>query len=550
MIAAKAIPTGTWRLSAATCRNILCVFPAYSRSFGTFEHAYALRGKTRAFMPPQGLLVIAAVLPANWQIRFIDENIAPASAADFAWADAVFVSGMHIQRQAIDDINARAHAKGKTTVLGGPSVSACPEYYPAFDYLHVGELGDATARIVAALDADPERPPEQRCWRTVERTPLEAFPVPAYRLARLDRYFLGSVQYSSGCPYQCEFCDIPALYGRNPRLKTPRQVTDELDVLLDAGVTGAVYFVDDNFIGNRRAARELVEALIVWQKRRGYPFEFACEATLNIARHKELLALMREAYFCAIFCGIETPELAALKAMKKEQNASVPIYEAIETLNGFGLEVVSGIILGLDTDTEETPQAILEFIRRSNIPMLTINLLEALPRTALFDRLSRENRILEEPGRESNVVFRLPHDEVVSAWKHLIAEAYEPDALYARFAHNVEHTFVNRIRPAFGAERASWQNIALGMRIMSSLFLRVGVLSDYRRVFWKLALPLLRAGRIEDLIHIGLVAHHLIAFTREAVSGLQNASFYASGARIEGRQPLAQTVLRQDRAAV
>jgi radical SAM superfamily enzyme YgiQ (UPF0313 family) len=518
-------------LSARNRRKILCVFPVYASSFGTFEHAYPLRGNTRAFMPPQGLLVIASALPANWQVRFIDENIAATGDADLAWADAVFVSGMHIQREAIEDINARAHAHNKATVLGGPSVSACPERYPDFDYLHVGELGDATAEIVAALDEDPRRPVQQRICRTNVRVPLEEFPVPAYHLTELDRYFLGNVQFSSGCPYQCEFCDIPALYGRNPRLKSPKQLTRELDAIRDAGTVNAIYFVDDNFIGNRRAARELVEELIVWQKRNRYPFMFACEATLNIAKHGELLALMREAYFTTIFCGIETPELGALQAIKKGHNTTLPMYEAIETLNSYGLEVVSGIILGLDTDTAETPDAILEFIRRSHIPMLTINLIEALPRTALHERLTRENRIVEEDGRESNVVFLRPYDEVVASWKRCIAEAYDPAALYARFAYNCEHTYPNRIRPDFGPERASWSNIAYGLRILKNLFLQVGARSDYRRIFWNMALPLLRTGRIEDLIHVGLVGHHLIAFTREALSGAQNASFYAPTAR-------------------
>jgi radical SAM superfamily enzyme YgiQ (UPF0313 family) len=347
-------------------------------------------------------------------------------------------------------------------------------------------------------------------------------------LADLPRYFLGSVQFSSGCPYQCEFCDIPALYGRNPRLKTPEQVTQELDAMLAGGIRGAVYFVDDNFIGNRRAARQLVEALIGWQRRNGYPFELACEATLNIAKYPDLLGLMREAHFCTVFCGIETPEIDALHAMHKDHNTAVPIYESIETLNAHGMEVVSGIILGLDTDTDETPDRLLAFVRRSKIPMLTINLLQALPRTALYARLAAEGRIVDDPARESNVVFRQPYDRVIASWRRCVAEAYRPEAVYGRFAHNVAHTYPNRIHPPASPQRASWSNVRLGCRVMANLLLRVGVRADYRRTFWKMALPLLRAGRVEELIHVGLVAHHLIAFARDAVSGHQNASFYSA----------------------
>ena len=509
-------------------RKILCVSPAYSPSFGTFEYAYPLRGGTRAFMPPQGLLVVAAYLPAAWEVRFVDENIGPARERDFAWADAVLASGMHVQRQQILSIARRAHRLGKPAALGGPSVSADPSAYGEFDYLHLGELGDATDQLISLIDIDPRRPPAQVRCETQERVPLTDFPVPAYHLAEISRYFIGSVQFSSGCPYRCEFCDIPALYGRNPRLKTPRQVTAELDAMLRAGNLSAVYFVDDNFIGNRKAARELVRELVRWQKANGYPIELACEATLNIAKQPELLALMREAYFVTVFCGIETPEIGALHAMAKDHNATIPILEAVEILNGYGMEVVSGIILGLDSDTAETPARIVDFVRRSNIPMLTINLLQALPRTPLWDRLAASGRLVHDAARESNVDFRLPYDQVLAMWRHCIAEAYEPEELYRRFAWNAAHTYTNRIRPPLSRQRASLANLRRAARILASLLLRAGLMAHYRATFWRMARPLLRQGRIEDVIRIGLVAHHLITFARKAERGEENASFYST----------------------
>jgi hopanoid C-2 methylase len=512
-------------------RKILCVFPAYSPSFGTFENAYALCGGTRAFMPPQGLLAIAAYLPPQWEVRFVDENIRPASTREIAWADAVLVSGMHVQRAKILDINARAHALGKTTVLGGPSVSGDPAPYGEFDYLHLGELGDATDRLIARLDADPARPATATRLETRERLPLADFPLPAYHLAELDRYFIANVQFSSGCPYRCEFCDIPALYGRVPRLKSPEQVTAELDAMLRHGNPGAVYFVDDNFIAHRRAARELAAHLVDWQRRNGYPVQFACEATLNIARQTDLLALMREARFTAIFCGIETPEPDALRAMAKDHNADLPILQAIEVLNGFGMEVVSGIIMGLDGDTPDTPQRILDFIERSQIPMLTVNLLQALPRTPLWERLAAAGRLIDDPARESNIAFLQPYDQVVAGWRRVIAEAYTPEALYRRFAHNIVHTYPNRLKPPASPQRASWANLRKGLRIMANLLLRAGLVADYRRVFWGMAGPLLRQGRVEDVFHVGLVAHHLITFARDAAAGHQNASFYSATPR-------------------
>ena len=239
-------------------RRILCVFPKYSPSFGTFEYAYPLTDGVQAFMPPQGLLLIAASLPKGWEVRFLDENIRAATPADFDWADAVFVSGMHIQRPQINDICRRAHEHNLAVALRGRSVSACPENYPDFDYLHIGELGDATEELFRRLGRDTARPDKQVVLTTQERREMSEFPLPAYELIPLERYFLGSIQFSIGCPYQCEFCDIPGLYGRNPRLKTPEQVTAELDKLLACGLTGSVYFVDDNFIGNRKAALDLL----------------------------------------------------------------------------------------------------------------------------------------------------------------------------------------------------------------------------------------------------------------------------------------------------
>ena len=381
-------------------RRILCVFPRYAPSFGTFQYAYPMMGGVRAFMPPQGILVIAAYLPAAWELRIVDENIRPTSEEEIAWADAVFVSGMHVQRAEIKVVGRRAQAAGKVTVLGGPSVSASPEKYPEFDYLHLGELGDATDELIRAIDEDARPPATQQRFTTRERLPLTEFPIPAYELIDGRRYFIGSVQFSSGCPYRCEFCDIPALYGRQPRLKTPQQILAELDAQLAAGIKTSIYFVDDNFIGNKKAARELLPHLVAWQKRRGYPVQLCCEATLNIAKSPEILAMMREAYFCTVFCGIESPELAALDAMQKSQNRAVPLLDAVAAINSYGIEVVSGIILGLDTDTPQTADRLIEFIDRSQIPMLTINLLQALPKTPLWDRLEAAGRLDEDGGRE------------------------------------------------------------------------------------------------------------------------------------------------------
>ena len=522
-------------------RRILCVFPKYSRSFGTFHYSYSLTANVKAFMPPQGILVVAAYLPKQWEVRFIDENITPATAKDYQWADAVIVSGMHIQRPQMNAINDLAHRYNKITIIGGPSVSGCPEYYPDFDILNIGELGDGTDRLINYLDRHGDRPDQQIRFETTERLPLNQFPIPAYHLLKITDYFLANIQFSSGCPYRCEFCDIPELYGRNPRLKEPEQILAELDAILASGNPGAVYFVDDNFVGDRRAVMNLLPHLIEWQKKNGYPIQFACEATLNMAQSPKLLEMMREAYFCTVFCGIETPEPNALQAIAKDQNLSIPILEAIKILNSYGMEVVSGIIIGFDTDTPDTGNRILEFIERSQIPMLTINLLHALPRTPLWRRLEQENRLVFDEGRESNVEFLMPYNQVVAMWQQCITAAYKPESLYQRFAHNMVHTYPNRIAVPNSPARVSGANIRKGLTILFNILLKIGLLSNYRQTFWAMAKPALKSGNIEAVIHIGLVAHHLIKFTEECTQGKESASFYSQKLRsLNSVQPLAK----------
>lgn len=527
-------------------RRILCVFPQYAPSFGTFQYSFKLLD-VQAFMPPQGLLLIAAYLPAEWEVRFIDENMDRATDEDFRWADAVFTSGMHVQRRFIHDIVARAHRFDKLTVLGGPSVSGAPEYYPDVDLLHVGEIGDSTDKIIAYIDEGPRRPPAQIKFVTDDRRPLDQFPTPAYDKIDVSRYFLGSVQYSSGCPYRCEFCDIPALYGRNPRLKTPEQLIREFESIRRNGATGPVYFVDDNFIGNAKATRAMLGPVKQWQKANGYPLRLSCEATLNLAQNPDILSEMREAAFDTVFVGIETPEEDALLGVQKKQNLRGPILDAIHALNSYGMEVVSGIIMGLDTDTPNTGRNILGFIETSNIPMLTINLLYALPKTPLYARLEKEGRLVSGENRVSNVVFKMPYDDTVKMWQECITEAYRPENLFRRFVYQTEHTYPNRLKVQ---RKVGWKQIKMGLGVIRRVLWHVGARADYRDKFWKVARPLLRQGRVEEVIHLAVVSYHLIQFARDIAEGRMEACFYADPNKVPDATPVtAQVTTRAPQAA-
>jgi hopanoid C-2 methylase len=509
-------------------RRILCIFARYSRTFGTFHHAYQFFPDAVAFMPPQGMLTVAAYLPDEWEVRFVDENVRLATDDEYRWCDAVLASGMHVQRPHLDAIAARAHSFGKVAVLGGPSVSACPDYHPTYDILHLGELGDATDELIAHLDRSVERPPKQVLYKTDERLPLDDFPLPAYDQIDFASYFVLSIQFSSGCPYSCEFCDIPELYGKNPRLKSPDRVCRELDAILARRPLGGIYFVDDNLIGNKRAARGLLERLIEWQRENGYPLRFGAECTLNLAQDPELLSLMREAYFTDIFFGIESPDEDTLESIDKPQNVRMPILEAVRIINDHGIELHAGIILGLDNDGPDAAEKILRFIEQANIPLLAVNVLYALPRTPLWRRLEEEGRLIPTADvDQSNVVFKLPAEQVLAQYRRVVEEAFTPEALYRRYRHNVAHTYPRRKRLPLSGRYVSWQAARLGSFALFTIFTKLGLQGHYRRQFWTVALELLRAGRIDHLIYIASMGHHLISFRDDVRKSRLDACFYS-----------------------
>lgn len=513
-------------------RRVLCLFPRHTNGFASFSYAFRFFPDTVALMPPQGILTIAAYLPASWEVRFIDENVRRASDADFAWADIVLASGMHTQRKRLLRIAERAHELGKLAVLGGPSVSACPEYYPEYDILHVGELGDATDRLIEILDRSVERPAEQIVLHTAERLPIEQFPIPAYHLIKASHYLMMSVQWSSGCPYSCEFCDIPALYGKNPRYKSPERLLAELDVILQQKPLGAVFFVDDNLIGNKKAAKQLLPQLVAWQQRNNYPLRLLGECTLNLAQDKELLSLMREAYFTDIFFGVESPEADALVAMDKHQNVRIPVRDAVKIINSYGIGLHAGIILGLDTDDATTVDKLNRFIDESQIPALGINVLYAPPKTALWTRLETEGRLIPiEQVVESNVVFKDPEAVVMARWAQVIDHAFEPAALFSRFLHNIEHTYAERLPLPLGRLGLSWNLLRNGVFALLAVLFYLGIVAPYRAHFWRMFVAAVRSGQIDAMIYVSTMAYHFIRFRDDVRAGQAQACIHSEAAR-------------------
>lgn len=511
-----------------TRRKILCVFARYARVFGTFYHSFQFFPDTEAFMPPQGILTIAAFLPEEWEVRMVDENIRPAQDEDFAWADAVFVSGMHVQRKRMAWLAERAHAFGKLAVAGGPSVSARTSYHPVFDILHAGELGDATEQLIKLLDNSVERPAQQIVLTTERRTDLDDFPIPAYHLVDIHKYMILNIQWSSGCPYTCDFCDIPALYGRKPRMKSAARLIAELDVIISCNPLAGIFWVDDNLIGDKKAARELLPQIAAWQQRNNYRLRMSGQCTINLAQDREILAMLREANFTDIYFGIESPSVETLKGIDKHQNIRMPLLEAARIINSYGIQLNAGFIFGMDPDGTDTADKVSQMIREAAIPMAALSMIFALPKTALWRKLEAEGRLIpEDEVVESNVVFKLPADVVMQQWRRAVDLCYEPRAVYERFRHNLRHTYPNQKKLSLKRYKLSRRLLHTAVHSLTTIFWRIGCRSNYRREFWRLAWEMLRCGRIDYLIYMAIIGHHLICFREETLAGKTLSSPYS-----------------------
>jgi radical SAM superfamily enzyme YgiQ (UPF0313 family) len=502
----------------SSSRRILCV-NARVPDTNEMRRAYDLVPQIKAYMVPQGILTVAAYLPPRWEVRVVDENVRPASDEELDWADAVLATGMHVQRESLADLAARAHERGKLAVAGGPSVSACPEYHPSFDILHVGELGDATEEVIASIDRSVRRPDSQLVFKTEKRLPIEDFPIPAYDQIDFMQYYLSSIQWSSGCPFRCEFCDIPALYGRVPRFKSPERLIAELDVIVARNPVGGIYFVDDNFIGNKKAVRQLLPRLIEWQRKNGYRARFGAECTVNLAMDRELMAMMRAAHFTDIFFGIESPDEDTLHAIDKDQNIQIPLLDAVKIINSHGIELSAGIILGFDTDGPDAADKVIRFVEESNIPFALANILSVLPKTPLWERLEKEGRITGERLHGMNMVYKLPRENLIAQWRKMTGYLYSPETLYRRFQHQIEHTHPNRLQLSLRRYPISWRLLKTCVQTVAAVMVELGLESSYRREFWKMAVPMLRKGDLNQLLYWATMGRYVLGVGEDARSG-------------------------------
>jgi radical SAM superfamily enzyme YgiQ (UPF0313 family) len=453
------------------------VYPEFPDTYWSFRHALRFEGKRSAF-PPLGLLTVSAMLPEGWERRLVDMNVRRLKDSDIEWADMVFASAMIVQKDSLEHVVKMCKARGKRTVVGGPYVSTSAEQMPDADHIFIGE---AETTLPEFLD-DLEHGEAKRFYRAGDRPALNLTPVPHFHLAELERYSAMSVQYSRGCPFSCEFCDIIEIYGRVPRTKTNEQMLSELDALRSLGWRGLIFIVDDNFIGNKRNVKRLLPELIEWSDRHHQPFSFITEASVNLAEDDALLEMMRRANFRRVFLGIETPVEESLKEAQKGQNTRRDLLDSVRKIQSYGMEVMAGFIVGFDSDPEDIFERQINFIRESAIPLAMVGLLTALPDTQLWRRLKREGRLLKESSGNNtegslNFIPRMNAARLVEGYRRILNTIYSPAEYYRRALDCLSHLTQGREprRSSFGGDVLAFMRVTLTL----------GVRDTARAEFWR-----------------------------------------------------------------
>ncbi len=407
----------------------LLVYPEHPPTYWGADHALEMSG-VKATHPPLGLLTVAAMFPASYELRVVDMNVSALHDADLEWADLVFTSTMITQHVSLRAVVERCNRAGVPVVAGGPHPTTFHEEIGGVDHFVLDEVEETFAEFLRDLESGTAK----RVYREARKPDVTRTPVPRFDLIDIKNYATMSVQFSRGCPFDCEFCDIIKLYGRVPRTKSPEQVVEELDSLYRLGWRGPVFLVDDNFIGNKRDALELLPAIAGWQKARGYPFTLITEASANLALMDAMMDAMIEAGFDSVFVGIETPNPKALLKTKKQQNTNKTqenyLYHAVRKIQQRGMQVQGGFILGLDSDDEGVFDAQIDFIQETGIPVAPIYLLTAVKGTDMYERMKSENRLLEAPlgtnAMPLNFKTELKYGTLIDGYKRVIATLYDP----------------------------------------------------------------------------------------------------------------------------
>ena len=492
----------------------LLIWPIFPETFWSFSEVLKLAGR-KAFLPPLGLATVAALLPQDWEFRIIDRNFAVLGEDDWNWADIVLLSAMIVQKDDLLGLIREAKSRSKPVAVGGPYVTSVPDEAKkaGVDYLVMDEGEITIPAFLQHLEANglsslPEGAPAFTFRAKDKQKPEMALsPIPRFDLLDMPAYDGMSIQYSRGCPFLCEFCDIITLYGRKPRAKSPKQLIAELEYLRSLGRRGYIFLVDDNFIGNKRNVKQLLVELREWQRAHGSPFYFDTEASIDLAADPELIQLMVDCNFTSVFIGIETPDTESLALTRKHQNNRNPLIDSVQLITRAGLRVQCGLIIGFDGERKGAGQRIVQFIEATNIPTAFFSILQALPNTALWDRLEREGRLLGNTGDVNqtsvlNFIPTRPASDIVQEYVEAFADLYEPKAYLKRTYRYFLELGINKVKnesakPAVKAKKIQvtvrqdpLRGVKRTLQYIRAFFTvcwRQGVIRDTRFLFWRYA---------------------------------------------------------------
>jgi radical SAM superfamily enzyme YgiQ (UPF0313 family) len=457
--------------------NILLVYPEFPDTFWSFKHALKFVGK-KVSNPPLGLITIAAMLPPNWNKRLVDMNISQVKQADLDWADYIFLSAMDIQRKSVNEIITKCKENNLKIVAGGPLFTAESQCFPDVDYFVLNEAEITLPQFLADLAAGTL----QRIYRTDSYADIQQTPTPLWNLLDMNQYDSMNIQFSRGCPFNCDFCNVTALLGHIPRTKTAAQLIRELDSLYAIGWRRNIFLVDDNFIGNKKLLkREVLPALINWRKGKTGCL-FITEASINLSDDEELLQMMVEAGFISVFIGIETPDEVSLTECHKTQNKNRDLIASIKHIQNAGLQVMGGFIVGFDNDTPSIFQRQIDFIQRSGIVTAMVGILQAPNGTKLYERMKNENRLLAEISGDNgdgstNMISKMDPVVLKEGFLNLIQKLFSPDLFYERVK-----TFLREYHPRQATVNLGFQEILAFFRTI----LHMGILGKERKHYWNL----------------------------------------------------------------
>jgi len=466
--------------------KVLLICPQYPDTLWSFKHTLRFLSKQANF-PPLGLLTVAAMLPPEWEKKLVDMNADPLNNKDIKWADYVFISAMVVQQKSAREVINRCNKFGSKIVAGGPLFTAGFEHFGFDDIDHL-VFSEAENTLPLFLE-DLEKGCARHIYESKVRPDITTSPAPLWSLIDKKKYHSMNIQYSRGCPFDCEFCEITVMNGRKPRTKTAAQILDEIEILYDSGWRSSIFFVDDNFIGNKRKLKlEVLPAIIEWMKEKKYPFTFSTEVSINLADDEELMMLMTDAGFDTVFTGIETPNEESLSECNKITNRGRDLVASVKTLQNHGFHVRGGFIVGFDSDPPSIFRDQINFIQESGIVTAMVGLLNAPPETRLYKRLKKENRILpslsgDNTDGETNIVPKMPREMLVHGYREILDTIYAPKLYYRRIK-----TFFDEYQPR--SKRSTSVKPHHIVTVLKSIW-TLGVKEKGRKHYWNTLVPIL-----------------------------------------------------------